>query len=232
MGVLDTVPKLPYAELVSRDRAAKRKSPGFGLSPHQFQRGVLLRRIEKELPVASPIDAVNAYGTTNLDELIRQVQAGCKVAAGVLEKSVRAGLRWYFTRHPRIQGMDDHISSLTGAVMEAVASGQLCSACELSAFTRTQALRALTALGAPALAGEPSRPEVKRMKEALAQLPPRQREAMTRYYEGQSAERICADLDLASSELMLLKEQLRSSYSPQKRPAARESGVSMLSRRA
>ena len=164
------------------------------------------------------IDILSTCPTFSVDESIKQVQEGNAIAASSLKKTVLSGLRWFFSRHSPAAEVEEQAAIVAGAVMDAVATGRVHSARELTAFTRSAAMNSIGDGSAASANTHAPRQNVKRMKQALSDLQPRERDAITRHYEGQPMERICSELGFSHAEFGILKQQLRSSYAQTEAP--------------
>ncbi len=161
--------------------------------------------------------------------LVERIQAGDERGMEDLYKIFSRGVKFYVWRHLGTRDLEDRVHDIFLVVVEAIRKGELRDPARLLAFVRTVVRRQVagqikgiarqrqreTALETKAyLAVDPDNPEaqalarekVELMKEVLAEVSPRDREILTRFYlRGESEQQICRVMGLTHNQFRMLK---------------------------
>lgn len=148
-----------------------------------------------------------------IEQLIQQAQAGHESAACQIREFLARGVRWYLRRNAPEASTELDTRRVLDSVIDAVKDSQITNLVELASFTRKSArLFIIKDVAARRKTTLLDARDVQRMKQALTELHPDDREALIRYFEGQSPKRVCADLGMSESTLTVLRSQLRMRY--------------------
>jgi hypothetical protein len=146
-----------------------------------------------------------------VEQLISQIQAGHESAACQLREFLARGVRWFLKRSGAKMGMEAGTRQVLDTVLQGIRDYRVANMAELTSLTRSAVM---------AIAGQPraasrqeipvDRQSVEHMKRALQELDSFERDALIRYFEGQPADRICADLGITDTFLDALRARVRS----------------------
>lgn len=146
-----------------------------------------------------------------IEKLIRQTQTGHESAVCQLREYLESGVRWYLKRNAAETSVETDTRQVIDTVILGVRNHQVASIGDLATLTRLSAqTSAAKSDGARSKTKSVDRRKVEDMKTALHELEQGEREVLVRYFEGQSPERICADLKMTSSALNALRARVRS----------------------
>jgi len=177
-------------------------------------------------------------GEDRLDQILDDYSRGRWSSLQDLRLFLEKGLRWYLRRESARQDVEALLTQTLDEVVAALRAGRIDGAEEMLSFARSAAKANAEALREPHRSGDhgeaprekrPVPAHVQAMKCALQELSVRDREAISRYAEGDETGRVCQDLNISPCQLSQLKARLRARYSqlrsaPEKGPERKPLG--------
>lgn len=145
-----------------------------------------------------------------LTDLILAVEAGGSRPVAALQAFLAPRLRWYLRRKLGRDQVEPEVSAASELLLAtAFLDGpptvpELMSMCRLAALSVCEG-----ASQGPARRVRTERKSVEAMKETLAQFNPREREALTRYLNGEEADRVCGDLGVSLAAFSAMRRRLK-----------------------
>jgi RNA polymerase sigma-70 factor, ECF subfamily len=208
---------------------------------------------EREDPRDDADDPGNdSVPSTRWPALVRRVQAGEKGGLEDLYAVFSKGIRFFLCRQLGPQELDDKVHDTFLIVVEAILNGEVREPERLMGFVRTIVRRQIAAYIDAAVqsrreqaeldAGlvladrnaDPERDAISREKEGfmlqvLGELPPRDREILTRFYLREEAqEEICKEMHLTDTQFRLLKSRAKARFGELGRKRLQKRGLAKL----
>lgn len=151
-------------------------------------------------------------------EILHKILNGDQSGIDELHRVFSRGVRLYLSRHFPPQLVEDRLRHVFFTVEQAIRCGDLREPERLPAFVRTAIERRgkgpaqeLARLGGQE--GPAAQKRAEMMTQVLGSLPPRDREALVRFYLGEQTERrICADLRISAMQFRLLKSRAKGHF--------------------
>jgi len=185
------------------------------------------------IPSSTPADESGRLSSLAWSEIVAQIEAGEPAGVEQLYKVLQRGLRYYLARQLGPQDLDDRIHEILLIVVRAIQKGDLREPERIMGFVRTVSRRQVagqiehlvqsrdkeTELDTNyPIADRKQNPEqqliaqdkIQIMKRALAQLRPRDREILERFYlHEQRPEQICREMSLTDTQFRLHKSRAK-----------------------
>jgi hypothetical protein len=140
----------------------------------------------------------------DVDATIQKAQSGCTKAEFDLRQILSGGVHWLLRKHRGSTGDRTKVTEILDGAMLRVQNGEIRSSTELSRFIQNSA----GPVNQPTVV-RPVIEDVEIVKRTLANLLPKEREAMVRFYRGEAPETICEELGFTLSRLNQLRVLLR-----------------------
>lgn len=199
---------------------------------------------------------VHADALRDSATLVRRIQAGDQEGMSELYRVFGRGVRFFLRRRFWRQELDDQVHDVFLVVIEAIKRGDLREPERLMGFVRTILRRQISNWAGevaetrrdysdvetgPPLVDHTADPEQRvieqqqerLMAEVLRQLPPREREVLTRFYlYEQTPQQICDELGLTETQFRLVKSRGKARFATLGRRKLQRSLTSLAGREA
>jgi hypothetical protein len=153
-----------------------------------------------------------ASGEERLEQILCEFAQNRADAGEALRLFLSPGLRWFLRRKAAIQNINHSVDSILDEVLVALRSGRVQSAPEVQSYMRSAALNVAGKDTETKQPLTPAQSQTRAMKLALKELTASEQEAIARYFRGESAEQICADLQIGPQQFSAVKAALRARF--------------------